>query len=269
VSLYGFCVATQSGESFQQAHARQVGVYGQPSVVRWFDSGSASAGAWNPGNANLRWLLAQPAAVFPTFKCDPELISNGSQDAKLRTHIGQLRAGRDVFGYWHEREDEVLAGTYSVADFQRADARIRAIIDATNPGLDFGAVVMEYSMRPERGPTRPLSDYFVPGVHTSLWFDVYSGYAEGSGYVLDPQTQFGKLAALALKHGVQWGIGELGSGVRPAGRPEFPTRAQWLETRTGWLLSCARPPRWVCYFAKGGSVLDGDPAAAAVMQKVA
>lgn len=268
MTLFGYCVNALpgSGETYQQAYDRQVGVYGPPQMVRWFDSGAAATGAWNPANTNLRWLLAKPEPVFPTFKCAPALISNGSQDTKLRTHIAQLRRGADILGYWHEREDEVLGGVYTAAAFQAADLRIRALIDEVNPGLDFAAVMMEYSVRPHRASERPVSDYFLPSAHTQLWFDVYSGYAEGSGYVLGADEQIGVLEDLAAAYGVQWGIAEFGSGARPAGRPQFPTRAEWLRTRTDRLLSSRRPPLGVLYFAKGGSVLDADPDAAAVMK---
>jgi beta-mannanase len=226
--------------------------WGAVKVARSFDGG-------NGVNPFLNTYQAQDvtrnAISAYSFKYPPTDITAGKYDADLEKFFRGIKDDHPVYWtYWHEPDDEIYKShTFTPTQYRAAWAYIRRIADSvksTRPRLAIFAtsIIMEYSMRPNIAPQRPLlgPDGMYPGddVIDVFGVDSYNSAAD-QGDVRDADEEFGKVIDFAKAHGKPWAIGEIGSCV-VTGKPDG--RATFLSNSIKYWKSRAYVPVYVSYF---------------------
>jgi hypothetical protein len=215
--LYGASVnqETLSEESSQFGHLPIVRVYFQT---------TPPADAWTTGPVGL----AQSAVVV-SWKALPSAILSGADDASLRSFFDSAPAGHPIYySYYHEPEDNIAEGQFTLAAYKAAWKHVVAIADAAhNPELHSTLILMSYDLNPESH--RDFRDYIPSGhVISTLGWDAYPA---GTVQDRDPQLTspgdfMGPEIAASKSVGLPYGFSEFALGT--------------ADGRPGWLDEVAR-----------------------------
>ena len=202
--------------------------FGRMPIVRVYYSGLPPANAWTTGLAG-----ANRSAVIVSFKAQPLTILSGADDAALRQFFDSAPTDHQIYySYYHEPEDNIAAGQFTLADYKAAWAHVVSLANAAhNPELHSTLILMEYDL--DKASGRDWKDYLPGrGIISTLGWDAYP---TGSATNVHPQLQapadfMGPAIAASKSVGLPYGFAEFGLST-PTGR------AGWLSEVGKYLMT--------------------------------
>ena len=202
--------------------------FGHMPVVRVYYPGLPGADAWTSGLA-----AANKSAVVVSFKALPQTILSGADDTVLSHFFNNAPKGLPIYySYYHEPEDNIAAGQFTLADYKAAWARVVAIANAArNPDLHSTLILMEWDLQANSG--RDWKSYLPGGgIISTLGWDAYpAGSVGDKDPKLTPPADFmGPAIAASKSVGLPFGFAEFGLAT-PVGRPG------WLTEVGNYLMS--------------------------------
>lgn len=196
--------------------------FGHMPVVRIYYPALPDANAWTSGLA-----ATAGSAVVVSFKALPGTILSGRDDAALSHFFDSAPTGRPIYySYFHEPEDNIAAGQFTLSAYKAAWAHVVAIADrAHNPDLHSTLILMAFDLR--RYSHRDWKSYFPPGhIISTIGWDAYPDL----GRVAEPPSQFMAPAVAAAKAaGLPFGFAEFGMSTANG-------RAAWLSEVGSYLM---------------------------------
>jgi hypothetical protein len=202
--------------------------FGHLRIVRTYYTGLPPANAWTTGLP-----AANHSAVIVSFKTNPSTILSGADDKVLSHFFDTAPTGHPIYyTYFHEPEDNIAAGQFSLADYKSAWARVVKLADAAhNPWLHSTLILMNWDL--EKGSGRNWRNY-LPGGHiiSTLGWDAYPvGSAVNRNPQPTPPAAFmGPCIAASKSVGLPYGFAEFGLST-PTGRPA------WMKEVGSYLMS--------------------------------
>jgi hypothetical protein len=208
--------------------AQDTAQFGHMPIVRVYYPGLPPATAWTSGLAG-----ANSSAVIVSFKALPSAILSGADDAALKQFFDSAPAGHPIYySYFHEPEDNIAAGQFTLAGYKAAWAHVVALADAAhNPYLHSTLILMEWDLTKASG--RNWKNYLPGGgIISVLGWDAYP---VGSATNVHPQLTaaadfMGPAIAASKSVGLPYGFAEFGLST-PQGRPA------WLASVGSYLMS--------------------------------
>jgi cell division septation protein DedD len=200
--------------------AQTTAQFGQMPIVRVYYPGLPAANAWDGGVAG-----ANHSAVIVSFKALPTDILSGADDATLTHFFDTAPTGHPIYySYYHEPEDNIAAGQFTLADYKAAWARVVALADAArNPDLHSTLILMSWDLVKASG--RDWKSYLPGGgIISTLGWDAYP---VGSATNVNPQPTspadfMGPCIAASESVGLPYGFAEFGLSTA-TGRPAWMT----------------------------------------------
>jgi hypothetical protein len=202
--------------------------FGHMPIVRVYYPGLPSANAWTSGLAG-----ANHSAVIVSFKALPTTILSGADDAALKQFFDSAPTGHPIYWtFYHEPEDNIAAGQFTLADYKAAWAHIAQLAEAAdNPYLTATLILMEYDLQP--ASHRDWKDYLPGGnIIKVLGWDAYPlGSATGTNPQIQPPADFMAPAIAASKSvGLPYGFAEFALDLTA-------NRASWLNQVGQYLMT--------------------------------
>jgi hypothetical protein len=207
--------------------AQDTGEFGHMPIVRIYYPGLPSANAWTTGLPAL-----SKSAVIVSFKAQPTTILSGADDAALSHFFDTAPRSHPIYyTYYHEPEDNIAAGQFTLADYKAAWVHVVALADAAhNPDLHSTLILMEWDLVKASG--RDWKSYLPGGgIISTLGWDAYPvGSATDTDPQMTPPAQFmGPAIAASESVGLPYGFAEFGLST-PNGR------AAWLTEVGNYLM---------------------------------
>lgn len=202
--------------------------FGHMPVVRIYYPGLPSTNAWTTGLP-----AAAKSAVVVSFKAQPDAVLSGRDDATLAHFFDTAPTGHPIYySYYHEPEDNIAAGQFTLSAYKAAWAHIVAIADAAhNPYLRSTLILMAWDLSSRSG--RDWKNYLPSGgIITTLGWDAYPAGSVGDKdpHVMAPSTFMSQAVAASKSAGLPFGFAEFGLATA-AGRPA------WLTDVAGYIRS--------------------------------
>ena len=194
--------------------------FGTLPIVRVYYPGLPASNAWNGGLAG-----ANHSAVIVSFKALPTDILSGTDDAALTHFFDTAPTGHPIYySYYHEPEDNIAAGQFTLADYKAAWARVVELADAArNPDLHSTLILMNWDLVKASG--RDWKSYLPGGgIISTLGWDAYP---VGSATNVNPQPTppadfMGPCITASKSVGLPYGFPEFGLST-PVGRAAWVT----------------------------------------------
>ena len=214
VPLLGSSVSNQANLD------QETGEFGHMPIVRVYYPGLPGANAWTTGMA-----AANGSAVVVSFKALPQTILSGADDTALEHFFNTAPRNRPIYySYYHEPEDNIAAGQFTLADYKAAWARVVGLADAArNPELHSTLILMEWDLQAASG--RDWKSYLPGGgIISTLGWDAYPAGSVGDKdpRPIPPADFFGPAIAASNSVGLPFGFAEFGLATA-AGRPAWLT----------------------------------------------
>jgi hypothetical protein len=195
--------------------------FGHLGIVRAYYTGLPAANAWTTGLP-----AANHSAAIVSFKAQPSAILSGADDATLSHFFDTAPTGHPIYYvYYHEPEDNIAAGQFTLADYKAAWAHVVKLADAAhNPWLHSTLVLMNWDL--EKGSGRNWKDYLPGGnIISTLGWDAYPvGSAVNNNPQPTPPADFmGPCIAASKSVGLPYGFAEFGLSTT-TGRPAWMTK---------------------------------------------
>jgi hypothetical protein len=208
--------------------AQTTAEFGQMPIVRVYYPGLPAANAWDGGVAG-----ANHSAVIVSFKALPTDILSGADDATLAHFFDTAPTGHPIYySYYHEPEDNIADGQFTLADYKAAWARVVALADAArNPDLHSTLILMSWDLVKASG--RDWKSYLPGGgIISTLGWDAYP---VGSATNVNPQPTppadfLGPCIAASESVGLPYGFAEFGLSTATG-------RAAWMTEVGNYLMS--------------------------------
>jgi FlgD Ig-like domain len=203
--------------------------FGHMPVVRVYYPGLPAAEAWSAnGKAG-----ANHSAVVVSFKALPNTILSGADDAALSHFFDTAPTDHPIYySYYHEPEDNIAAGEFTLAGYKQAWAHVAALANAAhNPQLHSTLILMAYDL--EKSSGREWKDYLPAGnIVTTLGWDAYpaGAVADKNPQLTPPATFMGPAVAASQSVGLPFGFAEFGV-------EDLPGRAAWLDSVGSYILN--------------------------------
>jgi hypothetical protein len=203
--------------------------FGHMPVVRVYYPGLPAADAWGAnGKAG-----ANHSAVVVSFKALPNTILSGADDAVLSHFFDAAPTNHPIYySYYHEPEDNIAAGQFTLADYKQAWAHVAALANAAhNPQLHSTLILMAFDL--EKSSGRQWKDYLPAGnVISTLGWDAYpaGAVADKNPQLTPPATFMGPAVAASRSVGLPFGFAEFGV-------QDLPGRAAWLNSVGSYILN--------------------------------
>jgi hypothetical protein len=202
--------------------------FGHMPIVRVYYPGLPPPDAWTAGLAG-----ANHSAVIVSFKAPPAAILSGADDAVLGHFFDTAPAGYPIYySYYHEPEEHIADGQFTLADYKAAWAKVVRLADAAhNPYLHSTLILMEWDLQKASG--RNWKSYLPGGgIISTLGWDAYpQGSATDQDPQLTPPQNFMAPAIAASRSvGLPYGFAEFALAT-PVGR------AAWLTSVGNYLLT--------------------------------
>ena len=224
--------------------AQETTDFGHMPIVRVYYPGLPSANAWTTGMP-----AANKSAVIVSFKALPTAILSGQDDTALSHFFDTAPTGNPIYySYYHEPEDNITAGQFTLSDYKAAWAHVVALADAAdNPDLHSTLILQGYDLVP--ASHRNWKDYLPGGgIISTLGWDAYPvGSAVNHDPKPTPPAQFmGPEIAASKSVGLPFGFAEFGLSTA-TGRPAWLTEAGNYLMQSGALFAtlfngCAQYP---------------------------
>jgi FlgD Ig-like domain len=200
--------------------AQTTAQFGRMPIVRVYYPGLPASNAWDGGLAG-----ANHSAVVVSFKTLPTDILSGADDAVLTHFFDTSPTGHPIYySYYHEPEDNIADGQFTLADYKAAWARVVALADAArNPDLHSTLILMSWDLVKASG--RDWKSYLPGGgIISTLGWDAYP---VGSATNVNPQPTppadfLGPCIAASESVGLPYGFAEFGLSTA-TGRPAWMT----------------------------------------------
>jgi cell division septation protein DedD len=200
--------------------AQTTAQFGRMPIVRVYYPGLPASNAWDGGQAG-----ANDSAVIVSFKALPKDILSGADDATLTHFFDTAPTGHPIYySYYHEPEDNIAAGEFTLADYKAAWARVAALAGAAhNPDLHSTLILMSWDLVKASG--RDWKSYLPGGgIISTLGWDAYP---VGSATNVNPQPTspadfMGPCIAASESVGLPYGFAEFGLSTA-TGRPAWMT----------------------------------------------
>jgi hypothetical protein len=194
--------------------------FGHMAIVRVYYPGLPGANAWTTGLP-----AANKSAVIVSFKALPTTILSGQDDAALSHFFATAPTGNPIYwSYYHEPEDNIADGEFTLADYKAAWAHVVSLANAAhNPDLHSTLILQGYDFSPSSH--RSWKDYLPGGgIISTLGWDTYPpGSAKNQNPVAAaPDTFMAQEIAAAKSVGLPYGFAEFGLSTA-AGRPAWLT----------------------------------------------
>jgi hypothetical protein len=210
-------------------------------IVRVYYPGLPASNAWDGGLAG-----ANHSAVIVSFKALPTDILSGADDAALTHFFDTAPTGHLIYySYYHEPEDNIADGQFTLADYKAAWARVVALADAArNPDLHSTLILMSWDLVKASG--RDWKSYLPGGgIISTLGWDAYPA---GSATNVNPQPIapadfMGPCITASNSVGLPYGFAEFGLSTATG-------RAAWMTEVGNYLMSSG---------AQFASVFNGSP----------
>jgi hypothetical protein len=221
--------------------AQTTAQFGRMPIVRVYYPGLPASNAWDGGLAG-----ANDSAVIVSFKALPTDIVSGADDAALTHFFDTAPTGRPIYySYYHEPEDNIADGQFTLADYKAAWARVVALADAAhNPDLHSTLILMSWDLVKASG--RDWKSYLPGGgIISTLGWDAYP---VGSATNVNPQPTppadfMGPCITASNSVGLPYGFAEFGLSTATG-------RAAWMTEVGNYLMSSG---------ALFASVFNGSP----------
>ena len=221
--------------------AQTTAQFGQMPIVRVYYPGLPTSNAWDGGLAG-----ANHSAVIVSFKALPTDILSGADDAALTHFFDTAPTGHLIYySYYHEPEDNIADGQFTLADYKAAWARVVALADAArNPDLHSTLILMSWDLVKASG--RDWKSYLPGGgIISTLGWDAYPA---GSATNVNPQPIapadfMGPCITASNSVGLPYGFAEFGLSTATG-------RAAWMTEVGNYLMSSG---------AQFASVFNGSP----------
>ena len=168
--------------------------------------------------------LGGSSKVVYTFKGDATAAARGDYDQQVTSFLSSRPKGLKVwFGFYHEPEDQVEAGTFTAAQYVAATAHLAPVIDAA--GGVSTTILMGYTLMPGSG--RDWHDYYSPAVDVIAW-DVYNTGVKRADPIYKPVSAvMDPILEVQKETGKPFGIAEFGSQCIVSD-PDCTGRAAWV-----------------------------------------
>jgi hypothetical protein len=186
--------------------------FGPLPIVRVYYPGLPASNAWDGGVAG-----ANHSAVIVSFKALPTDILSGADDAALTHFFDTAPTGHSIYySYYHEPEDNIAAGQFTLADYKAAWARVVKLANAAhNPDLHSTLILMNYDLMKASG--RDWKSYLPGGgIISTLGWDAYPFGT--------PANFLGLCITASESVGLPYGFPEFGLPT-PVNRPAWITAA--------------------------------------------
>ena len=208
--------------------AQTTAQFGQMPIVRVYYPGLPTSNAWDGGLAG-----ANHSAVIVSFKALPTDILSGADDAALTHFFDTAPTGHLIYySYYHEPEDNIADGQFTLADYKAAWARVVALADAArNPDLHSTLILMSWDLVKASG--RDWKSYLPGGgIISTLGWDAYPA---GSATNVNPQPIapadfMGPCITASNSVGLPYGFAEFGLSTATG-------RAAWMTEVGNYLMS--------------------------------
>jgi FlgD Ig-like domain len=202
--------------------------FGQLPIVRVYYPGLPASNAWTGGQAG-----ANGSAVIVSFKALPKDILSGADDATLTHFFDTAPTGHPIYySYYHEPEDNIADGEFTLADYKAAWARVAQLAAAArNPDLHSTLILMEWDLQKASG--RDWKSYLPGGgIISTLGWDAYS---QGSATNVNPQPTppadfMADCIAASKSVGLPYGFAEFGLSTATG-------RAAWMTEVGNYLMT--------------------------------
>jgi hypothetical protein len=208
--------------------AQTTAQFGQMPIVRVYYPGLPASNAWDGGLAG-----ANHSAVIVSFKALPTDILSGADDAALTHFFDTAPTGHLIYySYYHEPEDNIADGQFTLADYKAAWARVVTLADAArNPDLHSTLILMSWDLVKASG--RDWKSYLPGGgIISTLGWDAYP---VGSATNVNPQPTapadfMGPCITASNSVGLPYGFAEFGLSTATG-------RAAWMTEVGNYLMS--------------------------------
>jgi len=202
--------------------AQDTAEFGHLPIIRVYYPGLPGSNAWTTGV-----LGASNSAVVVSFKALPSVILSGADDAALSHFFDTAPTGHVIYySYWHEPEDNIAAGQFTLDGYKAAWAHVVALADAAhNPDLRSTLILMSWDLQP--GSHRDWRDYMPDGnIISTLGWDAYPA---GFSSLTPPADFMGPAVAASKAAGLPFGFAEFGTTA-------VSGRAAWLTQVGNYLI---------------------------------
>ena len=206
-TLFGASISSPSNLAMKRSQ------FGRLPIVRVYLPGLPSTNAWSTGLAG-----ANRSAIVISFKALPEDIILGYDNGALANFFDTAPRNVPVYySYWHEPEDNIAAGQFTLADYLKAWADVVRIADAAhNTELHSTLVLMGWDVLPHSG--RNWRSYFPPGnIISTISWDSYP--VDGVGTPSPASFMAADVAVSRAAH-LRFGFSEFNTTTVP-GRPNW------------------------------------------------
>lgn len=197
--------------------------FGPVPIVRHFSPGMPFS--WDSYQADL--LRGRDLVV--SFKVHPTAITSGQHDAFFRDWFASAPADQTIYwSYFHEPENNINGGEFTVAQYRAAWAHLDEIYDdACRPNMHSTLILTEWTMNPGSG--RDYRTYDAgPGAVDMIAFDPYNGVWDPErDYYITPEALLDHIVEKMDRDGRPWGIAEIGSRISVG--DNGAGRANWLR----------------------------------------
>ena len=189
--------------------------FGHLPIVRVYYPGLPNSNAWTNGLAEVNH-----SDVVVSFKAQPLTIMGGADDGALTAFFRDAPRGPHTiyYTYYHEPEDNIVAGQFTLADYLKAWTHIVNIADSFhNPYLHSTLTLMAWNTSPYSH--RNWESYMPPGhIISTLAWDAYPANGIGTP---DPASFMSGAVAASRAAGLPFGFAEVNTTT-------VPPRPAWL-----------------------------------------
>jgi hypothetical protein len=232
--------------------ATKTSQFGHLPIVRVYYPGLPSPNAWtSTGEAG-----ANQSAIIVSFKAQPLDILSGSDDAALSQFFDDAPTGHAIYySYYHEPEDNIAAGQFTLPDYLAAWAHVVTLADAAkNPELHSILILMAWDLDPASG--RNWENYLPSGgIITTLGWDAYPPGGTGT----PAPASFMQAAVTASQGaGLPFGFAEFGT-TTVTGRGVWLTSVGTYIRTTGALFASLYDDSYAGGLGGGGTFYVSDP----------
>lgn len=183
-------------------------------------------------------------------KIKPQDIVGGKYDNDFTT-LFKWMTPADYFCMWHEPEDDVEHGNFTVAQYKAGWAKIAELARAANPKVKLTPILMSYTWN--SSSKRKLENFLPdnPADWDVLGIDIYFAGNIGGGVSGIPSA-FDNAIKTASQYNKPWGVAETGVGTKVSGQDRLNALTNLAKTLN------QKGPEFVCYFNNAEWKLDAN-----------
>jgi hypothetical protein len=236
-TLVGATAPTGPGVTLDAAVAAQNTKYDGLNMFRFFYSGL-------PAHWSKITQAVGTTPVLVSFDIAPAEILSGADDTALQNWFATAPTGyRTFWNYFHEPEDNITAGQFTMADYRAAYNHVLDIEAAYGSSTNLRAtmILMCWTDAPASG--LDWHNYY-PGdrIQVMAW-DCYNA-GDKKGRYRDPAKLLAGVFATSAQTGIPFGLAEIGTQVQAG--DDGSGRAAWLSQIVSLVES--NNGRFVSYF---------------------